>query len=387
MNNPIKLTATLKEISYTPQLLKTLNSYTLSNLINNELASKPSFKLSIDEDIYGFSQWVSPKRTRSYPFARVYSTLGIKNRITLIPFCKDEGKDGDRDFLQWDTVSLMSLLNIHVIIGCYVIAEKNNRPEQIDKNKITKQIYDYKHVAQQIAELHKYQSSALHWNIKCMEQLHETAEFTRAYYKKISDKTGVLMHSEKGLNNRIKILNRDVNEFREFSRERAGEAQNRENLTTQPKERIIGHKVSITMQNLLGGHYFMTADEGIRSGNKFFLIEKKNTDTKPLPSMDDVLDSFIKMTLFVNIDELKLNNEVLIPQAMVGLSATSINGFMHSNMIDNDIKAFICNNRFTDKNKETLWVAIQEARTNKFGVFVVNSEEVDKQAEIIKAFI
>jgi hypothetical protein len=28
-----------------------------------------------------------------------------------------KGKDGDRDFLQWDTISLMSLLGIYVIIA------------------------------------------------------------------------------------------------------------------------------------------------------------------------------------------------------------------------------------------------------------------------------
>ena len=56
--------------------------------------------------VFGLSKWVSPKRTRSYPYARVYNTLRCPKRITVIPIVKDEGKNGDRDFIQWDTVSL-----------------------------------------------------------------------------------------------------------------------------------------------------------------------------------------------------------------------------------------------------------------------------------------
>ena len=67
---------------------------------------------------FAVSWWVSPKRTRSYPYARVYDTLGFSGKkATIIPIIKDEGKDGDRDFLQWDTISLMSLLGVYVIVG------------------------------------------------------------------------------------------------------------------------------------------------------------------------------------------------------------------------------------------------------------------------------
>jgi hypothetical protein len=42
----------------------------------------------------------------------------------------------ERDFLQWGTVSLMSLLGVYVIIGYYNYAEPN--PQY--RNKITKQL-------------------------------------------------------------------------------------------------------------------------------------------------------------------------------------------------------------------------------------------------------
>jgi hypothetical protein len=59
---------------------------------------------------FALSKWVSPKRTRTYPFGRVYNTLSHSKKVTVIPVVKDEGKRGDRDYVQWDTVSLMALL-------------------------------------------------------------------------------------------------------------------------------------------------------------------------------------------------------------------------------------------------------------------------------------
>lgn len=41
---------------------------------------------------FAISKWVSPKRTRSYPFERVYNTLHISKKITVIPIVKDEGE-------------------------------------------------------------------------------------------------------------------------------------------------------------------------------------------------------------------------------------------------------------------------------------------------------
>ena len=68
---------------------------------------------------------MSPKRTRSYPYERVYNSLRISKKITVIPVIKDEGAKGDRDFLQWDTISLMSLLDVFVLPGRKKLLETN----------------------------------------------------------------------------------------------------------------------------------------------------------------------------------------------------------------------------------------------------------------------
>ena len=98
------------------------------------------FLLRVDDhNTIAVSWWVSAKRTRSYPYARVYDTLSFSGKkITIIPVMKDEGKQGDRDFLQWDTIALMSLLGVYVIIGYYTDAERSLRY----RHKITKQRFD-----------------------------------------------------------------------------------------------------------------------------------------------------------------------------------------------------------------------------------------------------
>ncbi|MCW1295018.1 MAG: hypothetical protein QXP07_04175, partial [Candidatus Parvarchaeum sp.] len=125
--------AEIRGIKYQPFLCKKLNVFDFDN-IDWLLQKEASFLLKVNGGQVAVSWWVSPKRTRSYPYARVYDTLSFTGkRVTIIPVLKDEGKDGDRDFLQWDTVSLMSLLGVYVIISYYSDASRNPR----FRNKIT----------------------------------------------------------------------------------------------------------------------------------------------------------------------------------------------------------------------------------------------------------
>jgi hypothetical protein len=134
----LKITARIENIKFKVALLPRLKECSADDFVKGKTARISSFVLNYRDNSFGISQWVSPKRTRSYPYARVYDTMSKQNRITIIPFVKDEGFDGDRDFIQWDSVSLMSLLNVYVIIGCYQKAERNPKYE----NKITNQVLD-----------------------------------------------------------------------------------------------------------------------------------------------------------------------------------------------------------------------------------------------------
>ncbi len=110
--------ARITGVKDTPFLCSKLKSFSYKDF-DAALSEKTTFILQIDPTKQiALSSWVSPKRTRSYPYSRVYDTLNFSGKkATIIPILKDEGKQGDRDFLQWDTISLMSLLGVYVIIS------------------------------------------------------------------------------------------------------------------------------------------------------------------------------------------------------------------------------------------------------------------------------
>ncbi len=95
--------------------------------------SSTSGIIQADDMEVAYSKWVSPKRTRSYPFARIYSTYKSAKILTIIPVIKDEGKDGDLDKLQYSTISWMNLLNIYIVLGYYEDAEKSQKRNNLLK--------------------------------------------------------------------------------------------------------------------------------------------------------------------------------------------------------------------------------------------------------------
>jgi hypothetical protein len=242
-------------IKYKPFLCNTLVQYDIEKF-DKALSESGSFIVEIDkENRVAVSRWVSPKRTRSYPYARVYDTLSFSGRkITIIPIMKDEGKDGDRDFLQWDTISLMSLLGIYVIIGYYIEAARNPKY----RNKITNQKFDTYYIKSEISRLLSYQSDALHWNLEQIDKIYQIANLAIESYNRISKNLGVEMHSMEAAQHRIEELYKEKEEFMKLSRELSHKAQKRESITVQPKESLKGTKGLITIKNYIGGYYYFT---------------------------------------------------------------------------------------------------------------------------------
>ncbi len=307
----------IKGVKYKPFLCKSLNIYAVSEL-DKALSERASFILRINsKNEIAVSWWVSPKRTRSYPYARVYDTLSFAGKkVTIIPVIKDEGRDGDRDFLQWDTISLMSLLGVYVIIGYYVQAEKNPRYA----NKITNQKFDMKYIKKEIQRLLSYQSDALHWNLEQIDNIPQIAERAFRFYRKISENLNVKMHSLDSARRRIEELHQGKARFMQLSRDLAHKAQIRESVTTQPKEYLTGNKAMITIKNYLGGYYYFTCDEVEIHGNELHLIEGKHTQTGILPSEGDIKDGLIKMILFTNLENVTMDGRKHNPVPVLRLT-------------------------------------------------------------------
>jgi len=313
----IEVLAEIKRIKYRYFLCNDLKKYKFTDL-EQALSEKGSFILEIGKNNeIAVSWWVSPKRTRSYPYARVYDTMSFGGKkVTIIPVIKDEGKDGDRDFLQWDTISLMSLLGVYVIIAYYIDAERNKNY----KNKITDQKFDITYIRDKIQELLSYQSDALHWNLDQIEEIHEIGERAVEAYENISKKLGVTMHSLESACARIQQLKKGKNQFMVSSRKLAHKAQLRESRTVQPKECLSGVKGIITIKNYLGGYYYFTCDEIELHGEEVHLIEGKHTKTGDLPAESDIKDGLIKMVLYTNLENVTVQQQKFTPIPVLKLT-------------------------------------------------------------------
>lgn len=99
----MEITAEITGISYQPTLPKNLKEVQFAIFNINDCPN--SCLIVHDNQMFSLSKWVSPKRTRSYPYERIYDTFVGNKRITVIPIIKDEGNAGDRDFIQWDRMN------------------------------------------------------------------------------------------------------------------------------------------------------------------------------------------------------------------------------------------------------------------------------------------
>jgi hypothetical protein len=333
----------------------------------------PSFCLLKDKThAYAISKWVSPKRSRSYPYERVYNTLNMSKRITVIPIIKDEGADGDRDFLQWDTISLMSLLDIFVIFAYYDKATKKNGYD----NKITDFQFNNKYIISKIKEIEQYHSSALHWNLNELKNnLHNIVDQVKNSYAKIGTKTGVKLHNVKGVDDFKTEIGKEVETFMAFSREKAQQAQNREILTSQPKESLAtSTKAKITITNYLGGQYFFTVDEIFIDKDTVYLIEGKHSENSILPSKGDIKDGLMKMILYSNLCEVEVDGVPMKSRAVLKLTSTKLKGEITSEIPVQDRAAFFLDNGFSQKQIRFIDELLNEAVENGFIVRISNSK-------------
>src|SRR3989338_4916438 len=345
------ITAKITGIEYTPFLCRKLQSFRLDEL-QRAISKQATFILKANKKKeVALSWWVSAKRTRSYPYARVYDSLAFTGKkVTIIPIFKDEGIEGDRDFLQWDTISLMSLLDVYVIVAYYSDAIKSSRYEK----KITKQRFDTKYLNEQINKLLSYQSSALHWNVSQIDNIWEIGKKALDSYAKISKKLDIEMHSKKSAEKRIEELKKGKEVFMALSRNLAKLAQKRESVTIQPKEHLDGIKGTITITNYLGGNYYFTSDEVELHKEDIWLIDAKHTKTDDLPSLGDIKDGLLKMILFTNLKEVKINRKTFNPAPILKL--TTGNNFSIKKLDENQ--------------KKLLEVLKKEAKTNKFRILI-----------------
>ncbi|MDL0102973.1 hypothetical protein NYG89_01520 [Campylobacter felis] len=358
------LKAQITNFSYVKTWREKLETFKFKNI--NDLPSKAL--VNFKNKKFALSKWVSSKRTRSYPYARIYDTfdIGANKIITIIPLIKDEGINGDMDYLQWDTISLMSLLNVYVIIGFYDEAQPHLK--KIDK--ITNQHFNNEYILEQLKLLSNYHQSALHWNLNQLnnKNLSTLANLAKNAYENVSKKLNATLHNPQNINKFAQKISQSRESFMEFSRVKAKQAQNRESLTLQPKENIgIGQKSKIVIENYLGGQYFFTVDDVLLRSDILYLCESKHSKNTLLPSNDDIKDGLLKLMLYNNLS--KIDGYA---RFKIVLRLTS-NHLQDSIILPSEnLDSFIKNNGFSDSQIVTLKALNIESKQNHFEIWINN---------------
>ena len=159
----------IRDATYTPYLNpERFEAYDIKQFDVNQAQAYGLIDLGTSGNNLAFSKWVSPKRTRSYPFARIYNTFHFNTKkVTIIPIIKDEGAGTqNNDRINFITFSWMNLLNIYIILAWYEDAER--KPETT--NRITNQIMNVGSVREKLLDVSRYQMTALHWNTTHFEK-------------------------------------------------------------------------------------------------------------------------------------------------------------------------------------------------------------------------
>lgn len=364
---PLNFEGFIKNVQYRAFLMEELQLYDYKTFdINN---AETSGKILFPNGEFVYSKWVSPKRTRSYPFERIYNTYNSPMRLTIIPVLKDEGLDGDLDRIQYSTISWMNLLNIYIVLGYYDRATKNNHPLQITKNKISNQRFNENGVNEQIVRISQYKQSALHWNRSLVE-----ASFVDIYklaldsYERISKKTGVKVHNRNTQEQYLAIIMSDFENFKDISLRGSKSASLRETQTSHGFEYLSnGVKATFQIENYLGGLYYLTADEVVRNGDTYLIQESKNSTLGFLPTLSDIKDGLFKLILYSNLDSLQLSGKLVQFTSCLKLTGKKILGSLTMPCHETALVDFLSKNngRYTKKEEETLRKLNQEASYNK----------------------
>lgn len=371
----------VKGVKYDPYLnQKKLTEYDLDRFDVNTAKSCGLINVGMSGNNLAFSKWVSPKRTRSYPFQRIYDTLGLSTKkVTIIPVIKDEGAAGDNDRINGMTFSWMNLMNVHIILAWYEDASKVN-----GKEKITNQILNVESVTEKLIEISQFYSNALHWNTNHFEN-----DFERIYlnavesYQRISKNENVLMHKAQDHLNTLedsKVNNQfSLETFKKVTLPRSHAAALRETITDHKLESLgTGEKGVFSIINYQGGEYYLSPDEIYWEHDQLVIQESKNTTEKKFPSfpsIGDVKDGLFKLILFTNMERVDVDGRTDVPFITRLKLTGNLTGSLFLPTSTNRISNYCQANRLSSARRKTITLLNQEAGMNSFEIWITKRDE------------
>lgn len=360
----------VKDVEYHPCLNPT--KYEIYDVLEFDVNSVHAYgliNLGTSENNLAFSKWVSPKRTRTYPFARIYNTYHLNSKkVTIIPIIKDEGAGTqNNDRINYITFSWMNLLNVYIILSYYEKAERKTGTT----DRITNQLLNPESVREKLIEVSRYQASALHWNTN-----HFQEDFEQVYlkavesYEKISFDQKVGMHASRDHLQKLEQFKKDdhfsLESFKNATLPASQAAALRESITVHELESLDENTKGVfSISNYLGGEYHLTADEVYWLSDHFVIQESKNSSKKKFPSENDIKDGLFKLILFSNLEQLEVGNKTDV-DFIVRLKLTG--NFRSTLFLPNDqesIFKFGIDNSLTRTQQNTLALLNRESIENK----------------------
>ena len=371
----------IRDGRYTPYLNpEEFEEYDIAQFDVNQAQTYGLINLGAQGNNLAFSKWASPKRTRTYPFARIYNTFHLNTKkITIIPIIKDEGAGTqNNDRINFITFSWMNLLDIYIILAWYEDAER--KPGTTDR--ITNQILNVESVREKLLEVSQYRMSALHWNTTHFEKDFESIYLSAVNgYKKISQERNVSIHNPRDHLETLEEFKADghfsLASFKEASLPRSYKAAYRESVTTHLLESLEENTKGIfSISNYLGGQYYLTADEIYWERGQLIIQESKNSSTEKLPSEADIKDGLFKLILFAKMEDLAVDGM----ESVQFTTRLKLTGNLISSLFlpcsTKDVSNFCIENRLTQTYQKRLISLNQEAsQNNKLQIWVTSHRD------------
>lgn len=376
------LTGFVPDVKYTTFLHKEdLKIYDINSFNVNTVQKSGLIDLGTPGNYIAYSKWVTPKRTRTYPYRDIYNTYSSNaKRIAIIPIIKDEGKDGDNDRINAITFSWMNLINVYIILSWYESADLNLR-NPMKKDKITNQCLNAEYVQEKILEISQYQATALHWNTT-----HFKADFEKVFlnavesYEKISREKNVEMHNPQvhlDTLEQYKVDNHfSIDAFKRQTLPRSSVSAHSESMTVHKSESLSENAKGVFyISNYLGGEYHLTADEIMWENDRLVIQESKNTTTGKLPSDVDIRDGLFKLILFKNMEKVKFGSMVDVPFITRLKLTGNLIGNLNLPCADDLISNFCDNNKLKPAKQKTIQLLNQEARENNLQIWITKNND------------
>jgi hypothetical protein len=120
----------------------------------------------------------------------------------------------------------------------------------------------------------------------------------------------------------------------------------------------------------LGGKYFLTVDEVEINKNTISLIESKHSKSALLPGLSDIKDGLIKMILFSNLKEIKVNNKKYSGNPILQLTSSKLKSSITTNSDKAKIESFLKKNKLNSKHQQLIDDLFSESKKNKFTVII-----------------